>query len=78
MQYWIDRGRESGVEDELLKKFEGELNRQYQGKGRHIRIHVHFIPTARDELMRALRDGGRASRSCVRQRRSGGSTQTYG
>ena len=57
MQYWIDRGRESGVEYELLKKFEEELNRQHRGARKRVRIHIHFIPTARDELMQALREG---------------------
>src|SRR5512134_3120910 len=54
MQYWIDRGRQSGAEYELLKKFEEELNPKYKLKRKHIGIHVHFIPTARDELMPAL------------------------
>jgi membrane-bound lytic murein transglycosylase MltF len=57
MQYWIDRGRESGAEYELLKKFEEELNRRHKGKGKHIRVNVHFVPTARDELIPALREG---------------------
>ena len=57
MQYWIDRGRQSGAEYELLKKFEEELNAKYKLKRKHIGIHVHFIPTARDELMPALVQG---------------------
>jgi membrane-bound lytic murein transglycosylase MltF len=57
MQYWIDRGRQSGAEYELLKKFEEELNAKYKLKRKHIGIHVHFIPTARDELIPALVQG---------------------
>lgn len=57
MQYWIDRGRQSGAEYELLKKFEAELNAKYKLKRKHIGIHVNFIPTARDELMPALVQG---------------------
>jgi membrane-bound lytic murein transglycosylase MltF len=57
MQYWIDRGQQTGIEYELLKKFEEELNRLHKSKGRHIIIHVRFIPTARDQLIPALRAG---------------------
>ena len=57
MEYWIDRGRESGAEHELLTKFEEELNRQYKTKGKHLRIRVHVIPTARDRLLPALLEG---------------------
>jgi membrane-bound lytic murein transglycosylase MltF len=57
MEYWIDRGRQSGAEYELLTKFEDELNRRYKPKAKHLRIHVHFIPTARDRLLPALLEG---------------------
>ena len=57
MQYWIDRGRQSGVEYELLRKFEEVLNTKYKLKRKHIHINVHFIPTARDELIPALLQG---------------------
>ena len=57
MQYWIDRGRQSGAEYELLSKFEEVLNEKYKLKRKHIRINVHFIPTARDELIPALLQG---------------------
>ena len=57
MEYWIDRGRESGAEYEFLTKFEEELNRQYKAKGKHLRIRVHVIPTARDKLIPALLEG---------------------
>ena len=57
MQYWIDRGQQSGAEYEMLAKFEEELNRRHKSRGRHIRIYVHFIPTARDDMIGALREG---------------------
>src|SRR6185503_6960313 len=57
MEYWIDRGRESGAEQELLTKFEEELNRRYKTPGKHLRIRVHVIPTARDKLIPALLEG---------------------
>jgi membrane-bound lytic murein transglycosylase MltF len=57
MQYWIDRGRQSGAEYELLRKFEEVLNTKYKSKRKHIHINVHFIPTARDELVSALVQG---------------------
>jgi membrane-bound lytic murein transglycosylase MltF len=57
MEYWIERGRESGAEHELLAKFEEELNRQYKPKAKHLRIRVHVIPTARDRLIPALLEG---------------------
>ncbi|HEX5768484.1 MAG TPA: transporter substrate-binding domain-containing protein, partial [Burkholderiales bacterium] len=57
MQYWIDRGRQSGAEYELLRKFEEVLNNEYKSKRKHIHINVHFIPTARDELIPALLQG---------------------
>lgn len=57
MQYWIDRGRQSGAEYELLRKFEEVLNTKYKSKRKHIHINVHFIPTARDELIPALLQG---------------------
>ncbi|HEY1290061.1 MAG TPA: transglycosylase SLT domain-containing protein [Burkholderiales bacterium] len=60
MEYWIDRGRQNGAEYELLTKFEEELNRQYNSKAKgkkHLRIQVHFIPTARDKLIPALLEG---------------------
>src|SRR6185295_19308252 len=57
MEYWIDRGRQSGAEYELLIKFEEELNRRYKPKAKHLRVHVQFIPTARDRLLPALLEG---------------------
>jgi len=57
MQYWIDRGRQSGAEYELLTKFEEVMNTKFKLTRKHIRVHVQFIPTARDELIPALLKG---------------------
>jgi membrane-bound lytic murein transglycosylase MltF len=57
MEYWIDRGRQNGAEYELLTRFEEELNRRYKPKAKHLRIHVHIIPTARDRLLPGLLEG---------------------
>lgn len=56
-QYWIDRGQQVGVEYELLKAFEEELNRTHPGAEKHIKTHVVFVPVARDELIPALLAG---------------------
>jgi membrane-bound lytic murein transglycosylase MltF len=54
-RYFIDSGQEKGVTFELFRKFEDEINRR-EGK-KHIRIHVVFIPVARDELISGLLSG---------------------
>ena len=55
-QYWIDRGRQSGAEYELLRAFEGWLNQKYRTR-RHVNIYVVFIPTSRDALIPDLLAG---------------------
>jgi len=55
-QYWIDLGRQTGVEYELLRAFEDWLSNKYRAK-RHIDIHVVFIPTSRDALIPGLLAG---------------------
>ena len=55
-QYWIDRGRQSGAEYELVRAFEGWLNEKYQPR-RHINIYLAFIPTSRDTLIPDLLAG---------------------
>jgi len=55
-QYWIDRGRQTGVEYELLRAFEEWLNEKYRVK-RHVNLHLVFIPTSRDELVSGLLAG---------------------
>jgi len=56
-QYWIDRGQQVGAEYELLKAFEDELNRGHSTGKKHVKIHVVFVPTARDELIPGLLAG---------------------
>jgi membrane-bound lytic murein transglycosylase MltF len=55
-QYWIDLGRQTGVEYELLRAFEDWLSNKYPAR-RHINTHVVFIPTSRDELIPRLEAG---------------------
>ena len=55
--YWIDRGRQTGSQYELLVEFEKELNRRYQKGSKHVRVHVGFIPTPPDRLIQALLSG---------------------
>jgi membrane-bound lytic murein transglycosylase MltF len=51
-KYYVDSGREKGLTYELMKSFEDALNKRYGKK--HVRIHVVFIPVARDELIPGL------------------------
>ena len=51
----IDRGRQIGTMAELGQAFEAWLNAKY-AKG-HLKIHVVFLPAARDELIPDLTDG---------------------
>ena len=53
--YMIDRGRQMGTMAELGQAFEAWLNAKY-AKG-HLKIHVVFLPAARDELIPDLTDG---------------------
>src|SRR6478672_2598461 len=55
-QYWIDLGRQTGVEYELLRAFEDWLSKKYPAR-RHVNIHLVFIPTSRDALIPDLRAG---------------------
>ncbi len=54
-RYFVDGGREKGITYELFKMFEDALNQRLKKK--HIRIHVIFIPVARDELIPGLLAG---------------------
>ena len=53
--YFIDRGAPHGTSYDTLTAFEAYLNRKL--KRRHLRVHVVFIPVARDELLPALLKG---------------------
>ncbi len=55
-QYWIDRGRQSGAEYELLRAFEEWLNQKYRAR-RHVNIYLVLIPTPRDALIPDLLAG---------------------
>lgn len=55
--YWLIGIRQTGAEYELLKAFEEEINNHYKTQGKHIRIHVVFIPTSRDQLITGLLEG---------------------
>jgi membrane-bound lytic murein transglycosylase MltF len=54
-RYFLDGPQEKGLTYELFKMFEEEINRQFGRK--HVRIHVVFIPVARDELIPGLLEG---------------------
>ena len=53
--YFVDGGTERGVSHEYMRKFEDTINAR--AKAGHIRIHVVIIPTTRDRLIPALREG---------------------
>jgi len=53
--YYIKNGQESGFSFEMFKSFENEIN-QREGK-KTVRVHVVFIPVARDELIPGLLEG---------------------
>jgi membrane-bound lytic murein transglycosylase MltF len=55
--YWVNGARQTGAEYELLKAFQEDLNRRYQPRGKHIHLHVVYIPTARDQLIPGLLEG---------------------
>jgi membrane-bound lytic murein transglycosylase MltF len=53
--YFVDKGTQRGVTYDIFKTFEDTLNRKL--KSRNIRVHVLFIPVARDELLPDLIQG---------------------
>ena len=53
--FFIDRGKQFGVEAELGSQLETWLNKQYKFKT--LRLHVAFVPTARDDMIEALTSG---------------------
>jgi membrane-bound lytic murein transglycosylase MltF len=55
--YWLNGARQTGVEYELLKAFEKEINEKYKTQGKHIRIFVTIIPTRHDQLISRLLEG---------------------
>jgi membrane-bound lytic murein transglycosylase MltF len=55
--YWLSGARQTGAEYELLKAFQEDINSRYKTHGKHILIHVVFIPTTRDQLIPGLLEG---------------------
>ncbi|MFM8859395.1 MAG: transglycosylase SLT domain-containing protein, partial [Methylocystis sp.] len=53
--FFIDKGRQFGIEAELGYQLEAWLNRRYKFKT--LKLHVAFLPTARDAMMEALTSG---------------------
>jgi len=54
-RYFLDGPQEKGITYEMFNLFEDAVNKR-QGK-KNIRVHVVFIPVARDELIPGLLDG---------------------
>jgi membrane-bound lytic murein transglycosylase MltF len=55
-QYWVDRGKQTGAEYDLVRAFEDRINKGYTRK-KHLKISVIFIPTSRGDLIPDLLDG---------------------
>ena len=54
-RYYLDQGQEKGLTYEWFKMFEDFINKKAGRK--HLRIHIVFIPVARDQLIPALING---------------------
>jgi len=54
-RYFLDEGRQKGLTHDLFRAFEDYINER-MGKG-HVRVHVVFIPVARDLLLPSLMEG---------------------
>lgn len=54
-QYFVDRGTQRGLVYEVGRLLEDDLNKKL--KTRHARVHVLFVPVARDEIIPALLEG---------------------
>lgn len=55
MLYYVDRGKQRGINYEFFKAFEDEINAGL--KNPRLRFHVVFIPVPRDALIPALLEG---------------------
>ena len=53
--YFLDKGRELGIDKEFATAFEQELNKKYKTKA--LKIRVGLIPVPRDKLLSALNAG---------------------
>ncbi|MGB5486471.1 MAG: transporter substrate-binding domain-containing protein, partial [Lysobacterales bacterium] len=54
-RYYLEGAREKGITYEWFKQFEDFVNKKLGNK--HLRVHVVFIPVARDQLIPALISG---------------------
>lgn len=50
--YFVDRGTQRGLAYEAFRLFENDLSKKLKKK--HLRVHVVFVPTARDKLISSL------------------------
>jgi len=55
-QYWVEQGKQTGAEYEMVRAFEDRLNKTFVRR-KHLKISVIFIPTSRGDLLPALLDG---------------------
>ncbi|MDX1594865.1 MAG: transporter substrate-binding domain-containing protein [Gammaproteobacteria bacterium] len=55
--YFVHNGKAQGIAAEMLLAFEKFLNRNHAPEERHLRTHVVFVPTTRDDLIPALNEG---------------------
>ena len=53
--YFVDRGTQRGLVYDLFRQFEDVLNKKLKVK--HTRVHVLFVPVARNDLIPALLEG---------------------
>ena len=53
--FFVDKGTQLGIVHDLFSMFESDLNRNLRRK--NVRVHVVFIPVARDEIIEALMEG---------------------
>ena len=54
--YFVDKGVQRGIVYDFGRKLEDEINRTLK-TGPATKVHVVFVPTARDQLFQALADG---------------------
>jgi len=53
--YFVDRGTQRGLIYDAFRLFEEDVNKKLQKK--HLRVHVVFVPVARDKLISFLMEG---------------------
>ena len=55
--YYVDKGRQRGIEAELVHDFERYLNRKYAKRLGGRPLTVYLVPTPRDKLLSAIAEG---------------------